>query len=180
MADETPLVDPRFIPDTMELVHFNVLFAHLFSVLSGSQSMSAFEISPCKHLTVSALIDSSFPAIKSTDNKPTPMVTSKTAGYIHALKYVLQNIHFLPVCTGMYSVHTRYILEGKSMYLVHTWGKKYVPGTYYILLHDTSTGLCWFIAVPCYSMVHTGSYSVHISMNSVHTTGHDSRCAHRL
>jgi hypothetical protein len=56
MADETRLVDPHFIPDTMELVHFNVLFAHLFSVLSGSQSMSAFEINPCKHLTVSALM----------------------------------------------------------------------------------------------------------------------------
>ena len=85
MADETRLVDPPFIPDTMELVHFNVLFAHLFSVLSGSQSMSAFEINPCKHLTVSALIDGSFPAKASTDNKPTPMVTSKTAGNIHAL-----------------------------------------------------------------------------------------------
>jgi hypothetical protein len=33
MTDETLLVDPPFIPDTMELVHFNVLFAHLFSVL---------------------------------------------------------------------------------------------------------------------------------------------------
>jgi hypothetical protein len=87
MADETRLVDPPFIPDTgiLELVHFNMLFAHLFSAMSGSQSMLAFEINPCKHLTVSALIDSSFPAIKSTDNKPTPMVTSKTAGYIHAL-----------------------------------------------------------------------------------------------
>ncbi len=48
------------------------------------------------------------------------------------LKYVLQNIHFLPVRTSMYSVHTRYILEVKCIYsvLVHTWGKKYVPGTY--------------------------------------------------
>jgi hypothetical protein len=87
MADDRLLVDPPFIPDTMELVHFNVLrvFAHLFSVLSGSQSMSAFEINPHKHLTVSALIYGFLPAIKSTDNKPTPMVTSKTAGYIHAL-----------------------------------------------------------------------------------------------
>ncbi len=47
--------------------------------------MLAFEINPCKHLTVSALINGSFPAIASTDNKPTPMVTSKTAGYIHTL-----------------------------------------------------------------------------------------------
>jgi hypothetical protein len=85
MADAMRLVDPQFIPNTMELVHFNVLFAHLFSVLSGSQSMSAFAINPCKHLTVSALINGSFPAIKFTDNKPKQMVTSKTAGYIHAL-----------------------------------------------------------------------------------------------
>jgi hypothetical protein len=53
-------------------------------------------------------------------------------GYIllTELKFVLQNIHFLPVRTSMYSVHTWYILEVKSMYSVHTWGKKYVPGTY--------------------------------------------------
>jgi hypothetical protein len=67
------------------LVHFNVLFAHLFSVLSGSQLMLAFDINPCKHLTVSALLDSTFPAIESTDNQPAPMITSKTVGYIHAL-----------------------------------------------------------------------------------------------
>jgi hypothetical protein len=85
MVDETLLIDPPFIPATIELVHFNVLFAHLFSVLSGSQSMSAFDISQCKHLTVSALLDSTFPAIESTGNQPAPMITSKTVGYIHAL-----------------------------------------------------------------------------------------------
>ena len=31
------------------------------------------------------LVKSTFPAIKSTDNKPTPAVTPKTVGYIHAL-----------------------------------------------------------------------------------------------
>ncbi len=51
-------------------------------------------------------------------------------GTYFKLKYVLQNIHFLSVRTGMYLVHTRYILEVKSMYLVHTWSKKYVQGTY--------------------------------------------------
>ncbi len=43
-------------------------------------------------------------------------------------------------------------------------------------MYRVHTGLCRFIAVPYYSMVHTGSYSVHTGMNSVHTTGHDSRC----
>jgi hypothetical protein len=50
--------------------------------------MSAFEINPCKHLTDSALIDGSFPAIKSTDNKPTPMVPSSLtlSPYARALR----------------------------------------------------------------------------------------------
>ncbi len=47
--------------------------------------MSAFDINQCKHHTVSALLDSTFPAIESTDNQPTPMIASKTVGYIHAL-----------------------------------------------------------------------------------------------
>jgi hypothetical protein len=85
MVDETRLVDPPFVPTAMELVHFNMLFAHLFSVLSGSQSISAFGINPCKHLTVSALLDSTFSVIESTDNQPTPMITFKTVSYIHAL-----------------------------------------------------------------------------------------------
>ncbi len=43
-------------------------------------------------------------------------------------------------------------------------------------MYQVHTGLCRFMSVPYYSMVHTGSYSVHTgtSMNSVHTTGHDS------
>ncbi len=86
-----------------------------------------------------------------------------TTGYIllSSLKsrYVLQNIHFLlpvPRRTGMYSVHTQYILEVKNMYSVHTWGKKYVSGTvtrtYRFMSVYSGTG-------PYYCMVHTGSYS---------------------
>ncbi len=95
--------------------------------------------------------------------------------HIFNLKSVIQNIHFWRVCTGTHSVHTRYILEGNSMYSVHTWGKKYVPGIK--SMYQVHTGLCRFITVPYYSMVHTGSYSVNIGMNLVHwhTTGHDSR-----
>ncbi len=69
----------------MDYVHFNVLFAHLFAALSRSQSMAMFQINPCKHITVHDVVNSTFPAIKSTDNKPTPAVTPKTVGYIHAL-----------------------------------------------------------------------------------------------
>ncbi len=69
----------------MDYVHFNVLFAHLFAALSRSQSMAMFQINPCKHITVHDIVNSTFPAIKSTDNKPTPAVTPKTVGYIYAL-----------------------------------------------------------------------------------------------
>jgi hypothetical protein len=44
-----------------------------------------FQINSCKHITVHDVLNSTFPAIKSTDNKPTPAVTPKTVGYIHAL-----------------------------------------------------------------------------------------------
>ena len=39
------------------------------------------------------LVNSTFPAIKSTDNKPTPAVTLKTVGYIHALVVVTFTFH---------------------------------------------------------------------------------------
>ena len=64
---------------------FNALFTHLFSALSKSHSMSLFHISPGKGSTVPKIVNTTFPAIRATNNKPTPMVTSKTVGYIHAL-----------------------------------------------------------------------------------------------
>ncbi len=64
------------------LVRFNVLFAHLFSALAGSQGMSAMVIKPSRSLTIKALLDGSFPAIKSTDDTPTPYVSIATVGYI--------------------------------------------------------------------------------------------------
>jgi hypothetical protein len=69
----------------MNFININVLFAHLCSVLSGSQVMSAFQINPCTLLTVIRLMDCTFPAIKSTDDKRTPYVTSGIVGYIYAL-----------------------------------------------------------------------------------------------
>ena len=39
------------IPETHTLVHFNVMFAHLFNALSKSQAMSLYEINPVKTLS---------------------------------------------------------------------------------------------------------------------------------
>jgi hypothetical protein len=47
-----------------------VLLAHLFAVLSQSQSMGLLQVNPCKHNTVQDIVTYKFPAIESTDNKP--------------------------------------------------------------------------------------------------------------
>ena len=49
--------------------------------------MSLLQVNPCKHNTVQDIVTYNFPAIESTDNKPTPAITSKTIGYIHALVF---------------------------------------------------------------------------------------------
>ena len=85
MVDEKTPIEPPEIREESEIVRFNVLLAHLFAVLSTSQSMSLLQVNPCKHNTVQDIVTCIFPAIKSTDNKPTPAITSKTIGYIHAL-----------------------------------------------------------------------------------------------
>jgi hypothetical protein len=41
------------------------MFAHLFNVLSKSQAMSLYEINQVKTLTIEALVNDSFPAIKA-------------------------------------------------------------------------------------------------------------------
>ena len=64
---------------------FNALFAHLFSKLANSHSMSLFHVSPGKGSTVPMIVNDTFPAIRATNDQPTPMITSKTVGYIHAL-----------------------------------------------------------------------------------------------
>jgi hypothetical protein len=73
------------VPDTHTLVHFNVMFAHLFNVLSKSQAMSLYEINPVKTLTIEALVNGFFPAIKATDNEALPFVGPRTVAYVHAL-----------------------------------------------------------------------------------------------
>ncbi len=69
----------------MHFVHFNVLFAHLFWSLSKSQSMSKLLVNVCKLITVASIMDGSFPALKSTNNERTPMVSTRTVGYILAI-----------------------------------------------------------------------------------------------
>ena len=86
-VDEKTPIDPPEIRAELEPVRFNVLLAHLFAVLSHSQSMSLLQVNPCKHNTVQDIVTYNFPAIESTDNKPTPAITSKTIGYIHALVF---------------------------------------------------------------------------------------------
>ena len=49
--------------------------------------MGLLQVNPCKHNTVQDIVTYNFPAIESTDNKPTPAITSKTIGYIHALVF---------------------------------------------------------------------------------------------
>ena len=47
--------------------------------------MQRLQIIPGKNRTIHSLLQSEFPPIKSTHNKPTPYVTPKTIGYIHGL-----------------------------------------------------------------------------------------------
>ncbi len=110
------------------------------------------------------------------------------------MQYIQWPVHTISKTSSM-SLGTRYILLSSSMYFKTYISDQYVlictgyiHGTYlrkivctwYILgvksMCRVHTGLCRIIAVPYYSMVHTGLYSVHTGMNLVHTTGHDSRC----
>ena len=77
MLDGKHLIEPPIIP--LDLIHFNVLFAHLFRTLTKSQAMSHLQINTAKDNTITALLDRTFPPIAASDNKP------KTVGYIHAL-----------------------------------------------------------------------------------------------
>jgi hypothetical protein len=72
---------PPVIPEDVELVRFNALLAHLLATLS----MSQLEVIPSHHHTVTLLMELSFPGIKATDGKRTPLVSKHTIGYIDAL-----------------------------------------------------------------------------------------------
>ncbi len=76
---------PPEIPVKAELVPHNVLAAHMFNVLTGCQAMQQLQINPTKNRTIPLLVHKQFPAIKSSDDKPTNnvTVTPKTISYIH-------------------------------------------------------------------------------------------------
>ena len=82
---KTAIDRPPEIPDNMELVPHNMLTAHMFNVFTCCQAMQRLQINPAKNLTVHMLMQKQFPAIKSSDNKPTMYVTPKTIGCIHGI-----------------------------------------------------------------------------------------------
>ncbi len=47
--------------------------------------MQLLQINPTKNRTIHSLLQKQFPAIKSSDDKPTYYVTPKTTSYIHGL-----------------------------------------------------------------------------------------------
>jgi hypothetical protein len=68
----------------VEIPH-NLLAAHMFHILTGCQAMQHLQINPTKNQTIHTLLQRQFPAIKSSNNKPTYYVTPKTIGYIHGI-----------------------------------------------------------------------------------------------
>ena len=85
LLDGTRPVDVPIVADDHPLIHHNDLLAHLFDALSKSQGMVALTISPSKDNTISALLKNTFPAIKSTNDLPTPWISPSTIAYIHGL-----------------------------------------------------------------------------------------------
>jgi hypothetical protein len=81
------------IPDDPDMLRFNDLFAHLFKAVAGSQGMSAYDVNPSKGITVNSILDAKFPAIPSTKNKRTPLLTIRTVAYIHALVIDTVSLH---------------------------------------------------------------------------------------
>jgi hypothetical protein len=85
LVDGSKPIAVPIICDDQELVHFNSLWCHLFHVLSSAKGMTFFQISPSKNMTISGLFDRVFPAINSTQNQPSPFITTKTVAYVFCL-----------------------------------------------------------------------------------------------
>ena len=86
LIDGKMSVPPPIIDTTdQKLVHHNLLMAHLFIALTKAPAMQRLKIVPAKNRTIAALMDATFPPIKSFGNIATPYVTPKTIAYIHAL-----------------------------------------------------------------------------------------------
>jgi hypothetical protein len=85
LLDGLRSINVPLIENTQPLKLFKVLFAHPFWCLGKSHAMQMYQIDPSKLLTVKALVNGSFPTIQSTKDQPTPFITARTIGYIHAL-----------------------------------------------------------------------------------------------
>ncbi len=85
LIDGSRSINVPLLDKTQPLKMFNVLFAHPFSFLADSQAMQMYQIGPSKRLTVKALLDGNFPAIKSTQDQLIPFVSFRTIRYIHAI-----------------------------------------------------------------------------------------------
>ena len=59
--------------------------------------MSGLLINPAKNTFIASLLESTFTAIKSTNNLTTPYVTPRTIAYIHAL--IIDTVTALPTDT---------------------------------------------------------------------------------
>jgi hypothetical protein len=81
------------IPDDADLLRFNDLLAHLFRALGGSQGMSVLDVKPAKGVTMNSILDAKFPAIPSTKNKSTLLLSITTVAYIHALVIDTVSLH---------------------------------------------------------------------------------------
>ncbi len=85
LLDGLSPVDVPIVAEGHGLVNFNNLFWRLFHALTKSQGMAALVINPAKANAITELLESTFPAIKSTKNSPTPYVIPVTAAYIFGL-----------------------------------------------------------------------------------------------
>jgi hypothetical protein len=98
VIDEKMEVSPPIISQAQQLVHHNLLLAHLFVALTQAPAMQHCEINPVKHRTITALMDATFPPIASTGDVPTPYVTPRTIAYFHALIVDIITLHPPPLC----------------------------------------------------------------------------------
>ena len=89
-------VSPPIISQDQQLVHHNLLLAHLFVALTRAPAMQRCEINPAKLRTINALMDATFPPIASTADVPTPYVTPRTIACIHALIVDIISLHPSP------------------------------------------------------------------------------------
>ncbi len=62
LIDEKMPESPPIISESQELVHHNLLLAHLFVALTKGQAMQRFLILPSENRTITGLMDASFPA----------------------------------------------------------------------------------------------------------------------